>query len=87
MIVCPSCKSPTSVRETRSTGNYLRRRRICDNISCNKRVTTIEAIVSGQHGGDVVIISMRDLEGVARAIGLDRLVALSNGTADLGDDD
>lgn len=69
MIVCPACGSPTSVRETRSGGNYFRRRRVCDKEDCGQRVSTIEVVVDDMpHGSDVAVIAKRDLEAVLAII-------------------
>lgn len=39
---CNKCNSQTSIVDTRSDGNVIRRRRIC--VSCLTRMTTVEKI-------------------------------------------
>lgn len=47
MIRCPRCGADTLVSETRASSNTTRRRRVCGNIACNGRVTTVEVAASG----------------------------------------
>jgi transcriptional regulator NrdR family protein len=71
MIACPKCGAPTRVKETRQTGSYARRRRLCSGLSCNGRVTTVEIPLNasrsaGRPSGDSVIVLRRDLEDLMR---------------------
>jgi transcriptional regulator NrdR family protein len=61
VILCPACGSETSVKETRSHSNCIRRRRICDDTRCNHKVWTIEAVAEGVPKDDVVVIDKQDL--------------------------
>ena len=58
MIFCPTCGEETGVLETRASGGYSRRRRICKSATCGTKVTTIESIVAGR---DYVLIKRRKL--------------------------
>jgi transcriptional regulator NrdR family protein len=70
MIACSICGARTSVRETRSHGNYIRRRRYCDNTACIGKLTTIEiAAPEFHHDEALVIITRRELEALAQALG------------------
>lgn len=45
-MLCTVCGRATSVRESRhvKSGNYMRRRRICDDVACGHRMTTFELV-------------------------------------------
>ena len=71
VITCPDCKSPTTVNETRDSGQHVRRRRICANIACNKRITTVEMVIGTSAGfklvgDDLVLVRRRDLDEIQR---------------------
>jgi len=69
MIVCPTCQGPTSSQETRTVGNYVRRRRKCRNPNCATRVTTAEVIIEdGRVLQDALVIPRRDLENTLRLL-------------------
>lgn len=69
MIVCALCGSQTSVRETRSHGNYIRRRRYCDNTACNGRMVTVEIATPTFFGDEpIVVITKAELEAVTNVI-------------------
>lgn len=75
MIHCPDCRCPTSVSETRAVNGHTRRRRICDNTACGRRITTIEIAVVASRGSRVspmdhpMIMPRRDLEEIMRLVG------------------
>lgn len=57
------------MQETRRVGvppRYARRRRVCDNVSCGARCTTIEMVLeaSERQSIDVVLVRKRDLEAL-----------------------
>lgn len=67
MICCPTCGSPTSVSETRRTDAGARRRRCCDNVACNARVTTYEVIVHQQlQPGEIVFVPKKHMEKLVK---------------------
>lgn len=48
MILCPACRGPTRVLETRASGRGVRRERICT--TCSTKATTIEVVTqSAEH--------------------------------------
>ncbi len=55
---CPDCGKPLQVRESRQieSGNYIRRRRICSDIACGRRVTSFEVIADTPMAGRTPII-------------------------------
>ena len=45
-MLCPKCKRfKTMVRQTTYFEDYVRRRRVCLNVKCKWRFTTVEAVV------------------------------------------
>jgi len=69
MIACPYCHARTDTRETRTVGNYVRRRRGCP--SCGARITTVEIVVAPDGGvgyREAVIVSKRDLETLQKIV-------------------
>jgi hypothetical protein len=88
MIHCPACGADTKISETRSIGKYARRRRICETLTCGKRITTVETIVeNARHMGEIAVLPRRDLhkilQMVGRAVisqlGQDAVLAMLNG--------
>lgn len=74
MIVCPTCGCPTGVLETRDTGPHVRRRRVCENVACNKKITTVEMIIStgsrglqtgNKIGNDLILVHRSDIEKIS----------------------
>lgn len=45
MISCPLCGAKTRVTETRATATSARRRRVCLDLVCTGKVTTVELVV------------------------------------------
>ena len=77
MIVCPRCGGDTQVTETRSVGNYKRRRRVCNDVACGGKVTTVEiAVPPGQRNATELsivptkgLLAMRDAVARMLAVG------------------
>lgn len=72
---CPKCGGCTSVRETRKTEYGIRRRRICDDLSCGAKFTTAEVIIPDNvkldgHGA-LHLVFAKDLDGIVAL--LDRI--------------
>lgn len=68
MINCPRCEQPTRVQETRATGVYVRRRRICVSARCGAKITTIELVVANDDLkspalADPIVLPRRAIEG------------------------
>jgi hypothetical protein len=71
MLKCRICASDTTVRETRTVGNYVRRRRHCTNTNCNERLTTIEVPLehAPERGvDDPIIVSRVNLERMLKVL-------------------
>jgi len=72
MIACPACGAETRVMETRATGYGARRRRICTDVACGGRVTTLEVAVQTDDDerrnwdGPLVLVPASDVEELRR---------------------
>lgn len=72
MIACPRCGRDTHVSETRSSSNAVRRRRICVDVSCGTRVTTLELPVAPNRRfleQDLAIVRVSDIATLRRLVG------------------
>jgi len=70
MLTCPKCGHDTSVKETRSLVGGIRRRRICDDVACNTRITTIELVAVNPKAarGDYVLVERSVLDRTLKCL-------------------
>lgn len=61
---CPKCGSSSSVTETRALRGALRRRRRCENFTCDQRFTTYEVFAANarRRVNDMALVSTHKLE-------------------------
>lgn len=70
-MLCPKCERDSRVVETRSVaGNMQRRRRVCSDVNCNNKFTTIETVVetNARHSRAVVLVVPRHLAEAIRKL-------------------
>jgi transcriptional regulator NrdR family protein len=70
VIACPTCGRDSTVYETRSVQGGSRRRRICSDVGCGKRFTTIEVAVPGNQrwDGPIALVKTTDLDKLRETI-------------------